>query len=142
MSNLMPYRYRNNLTKSQRNFFGDDFFNPFFFGNAFNSPFRVDVRDEGDHFLLEAELPGVAKDQISLEMDDGVLTISAAWETQEKREQGYIINERRSGRVQRAFTVDNVREDEISAAYEDGILKVTMPKRTEEARASRRISIQ
>ena len=52
------------------------------------------------------------------------------------------MNERRSGRASRSFTLENVKEDEISAEYKDGVLTLTMPKVTETRKSPRRIEIQ
>ena len=81
--------------------FNDHFMREFF--AASNAPeMRVDVREKEDAFLLEADLPGVKKEDISLDVNDGVLTISADI-NQEKKEtkEGYVCNERRCGHVER-----------------------------------------
>lgn len=74
-----------------------------FFPPANRQPtaFRTDIRDEGDHFLLEAELPGFQKEDIHLELKEGVLTISAQHEEkQEKRDdQGQYLCRERRGRL-------------------------------------------
>ena len=110
----------------------------------FPSAFSVDVKDEDDKFVLEADLPGVKREGVNIDLNDGVLTISAEWTSEKKEEKGkdYIVNERRSGRASRSFTLENVKEDEISAEYRDGVLRLVMPKITETVRAPRRIEIQ
>lgn len=140
MSNLMPYRH---LSPVKGSIFGDDFFKPFFYGESNASAFRVDVRDKGDSYALEAELPGVKREDISLDVDDGVLTISAEWKSECKNGEcsDYLISERRSGHVRRSFSLENVREDDITAEYSDGVLHVTMPKRDKEQRKSRKIEL-
>ena len=125
MSTLIPYRYRNQLTRPETTSFMDDFFRPFF-----TSTFSVAVKDEGDKYVLEADLPGVKREDVNVDVNDGVLTISAEWNTEKKdeRRHGYVINERRSGRASRSFTLENVKENEISAEYKDGVLRLTLPK--------------
>lgn len=61
--------------------------------------FRTDIRDEGDHFLLEADLPGFRKEDIDLHLQNGVLTITARHqeEHEEKKEGKYLCRERRAG---------------------------------------------
>lgn len=139
MSSLIPYRH---LSPVKNSIFGDDFFKPFFFSEP-SGGFRVDVRDKGDSYVLEAELPGVKRDDISLDIDDGVLTISAEWKNESKRDEGgeYIISERRAGHVRRSFSLDNVNEDDIHADYQDGVLNVTMPKKDKAQRKSRKIEL-
>ena len=144
MSTLIPYR--NHLTRRPAtSFFDDDFFRPFFAGfNNFSSAFSVDVKDEGDHYLLQADLPGVKREDVHIDVEDGVLTISAEWnsEEKEKKHKDYIMNERRSGIASRSFSLENVKENEISAEYKDGVLSLTLPKQTEEVRTARRIEIK
>lgn len=144
MSTLIPYRYRNQLTRPETTSFMDDFFRPFFGLDNFTSTFSVDVKDEGDKYVLEADLPGVKREDVNVDVNDGVLTISAEWNTEKKenRQHGYVINERRSGRASRSFTLENVKENEISAEYKDGVLRLCMPKINETEKSPRRIEIQ
>ena len=144
MSTLIPYRYRNQLTRPETTSFMDDFFRPFFGLDNFTSTFSVDVKDEGDKYVLEADLPGVKREDVHIDINDDVLTIAAEWNTEKKneRQNGYIMNERRSGRASRSFTLENVKEDEISAEYKDGVLRLTMPKINETEKSPRRIEIQ
>lgn len=142
MYSLLPFgRNGNNLM----NLF-DDFERSFFPTESRQLPtFRTDIKDEGDHFLLEAELPGFKKEDIDLDLKDGVLTIQAKHdETVENRdEQGrYVCRERRMGSFSRSFDVAGIQEDAIGAAYEDGILKLTLPKVVEVQPESRKIAIQ
>lgn len=140
MSSLIPYRYTRNAIDP---FFNDDFFRSFFGqGREMNQSFRVDVRDEGDHFLMEAELPGMKRDQIHIDVDDGTLTISAEMKEENQREENnYVLSERRYGQMKRSFTLDQVDEEHISAEYTDGVLKLTLPKRNQPEITRRRIEI-
>lgn len=144
MSNMISYRNnRNSLLFPETNFF-DEFMRPFFSGTSHNA-FRVDVKDQGDSYLLEADIPGATRDSVHVDVDDGVLTISAQWNTEKKDENNkgnYIISERRYGAVERSFSVENIKEDEIKAEYVNGVLKLTMPKLTPEKREPRKIEIQ
>ncbi len=146
MSSLIPYRHRSNDRSDNSLFpFHDDFFRPFFFGGTeMPTAFRVDVKDEGESYVMEAELPGVKRENIKIDVDDGVLTISAEWKNADKENKSgdYIISERRAGRVQRSFSLDNVVEDKITADYADGVLKLALPKREEVRRTPRRIELK
>ena len=73
--------------------------------------FRTDIQDKGDHYLLEADLPGFNKGDIDLHLQDGVLTITAKHqETSEKKEEGkYLCRERRCGSYQRSFDVSGIQ---------------------------------
>ena len=93
--------------------------------------FRTDIRDTGDSYVLEAELPGFKKEDITLDLKDGILTITAAHsdESEEKAADGtYIRRERRYGSFQRSFDVTGIEEKSITAAYENGVLALTLPK--------------
>ena len=93
--------------------------------------FRTDIRDAGDHFLLECELPGFRKEDIHLELKDGILTIAAQHDESEEersRKGRYIRRERQYGVFSRSFDVSGIDENGISAAYRDGILELTLPK--------------
>ncbi len=104
---------------------------------------RVDVHETADAYILEAELPGVKLEDITLTAENDVLTIAADLNrrTSEERK-GCVVNERRSGHVERRFSLEGVRQEEITAASADGILTVTLPKiRPEGAKALRHIPI-
>ena len=106
--------------------------------------FRTDILDEGDHYLLEADLPGFQKGDIDLHLEDGVLTITAKHqETSEQKQEGkYICRERRVGSYARSFDMSGIQEDAISAAYENGVLTLKLPKQGEVVPQSRKITIQ
>ena len=139
MFNIIPYRGNHNIARREnRGYFEDfanDFFRPFF-GEGFGlmpaqRSMKVDVRDEGDHYTLEADLPGVKKDDLKVSVQDGLLTISAEYdESNENKgdDDRYVYRERRCGSVSRAFNMEGIREDGITAAFKDGVLKLELPK--------------
>ena len=120
----------------QKKFFNDS--------NAKLPAFRTDIRDQGDKFLLEAELPGFQKEEISLELKEGILTISAEHRetSEEKDSKGqYIRRERRYGSFSRSFDVSGIDESGITAAYKNGILELTLPKVKPAVPEAKRIAI-
>lgn len=140
MSNMISYRTRTPSLFPETRFF-EDFMRPFFASSPAAS-FRVDVKDEGEKFVLEAELPGVTRDSIVVDVNDGVLTIGAEWNENKKNdENGYIISERRSGSVKRSFNVENIEEGLITARYENGVLTLDLPKIQPEKKEPRKIEI-
>lgn len=140
MSNMISYRTRTPSLFPETRFF-EDFMRPFFSSSPAAS-FRVDVKDEGDKFVLEAELPGVSRDSIVVDVEGGVLTIGAEWNENKKNdENGYIISERRMGSVKRSFNVENIEEGLITARYENGILILDLPKIQPEKKEPRKIEI-
>ena len=134
--------------RSDDNFF--DLFDNFerkFFGNsnAAIPDFRTDIRDAGDKFILEAELPGFEKEDIKLDLKDGILTISAEHNenNDQKDEKGnYIRRERRYGSFSRSFDVTGIDENGITAAYKNGVLELSLPKAVPVVPEAKRISIE
>lgn len=105
--------------------------------------FSTDIRDEGDHYVLEAELPGFQKEDIDLDVRDGFLTISASHQvSNETKRDNYLCRERRSGSFTRSFNLDGIQEEGITASYANGVLELTLPKRQETLPQSRKIVIQ
>ncbi len=123
----------------------DNFERNFFGGTSAVSAFRTDIRDEGDKFVLEAELPGFAKEDIQLNVKDGILTITAQHkETNEEKDKkgNYIRRERRYGSFTRSFDVSGIQEHAITAAYNNGVLELELPKAQPEVPVARQIEIQ
>ena len=93
---------------------------------------KTDVLDKGDHYELDAELPGFNKEDINIELKDDVLTISASHseDKDEKDKEGkYVRRERRSASYSRSFTVENLQPEDIDAEYKNGILQLKLPKK-------------
>ena len=142
---LVPYVRRNlsafdpfrELDELERAFFGRD--------NSKLSQFSTDIRDNGNEFLLEADLPGVKKEDIKLDLSDNILTISAERhsEYEEKDKKGnYVRCERSYGSYQRSFDTTGIDVDKIDAEFKDGVLKLTMPKLIEQKPEPRRLEIR
>lgn len=135
--------YTNRSSSSLMDLF-DEFERSVFGENGRRLPaFSTDIRDEGDHYLLEAELPGFRKEDIDLDVKDGFLTISASHqESNETKQDNYLCRERRSGSFSRSFNLDGIQEEGITASYNNGVLELTLPKRQEALPQSRKIAIQ
>jgi len=146
MYSLTPFR--RSVSRDLMNPFATDrFFRSFFDMSDMvgSAGFRVDVRDTGDAFRLDAELPGVPKEKISLTLDEDTLVISADLNEEKKEERsGYLYSERRTGHVERRFNLEGIQADQITADYENGVLMVTLPKAqpVEKEKESRKIAIQ
>lgn len=146
---MMPSIFGENLFDDWMDFpFHDDFFRgtPVYKKNA-KSIMKTDIRDTEDSYELDVDLPGYKKDEISAQLKDGYLTISASknTENEEKDKKGnYIRRERYNGTMSRSFYVgDAIHQDDIHAKYEDGILKLSIPKKTkQEVEQTNYISIE
>jgi HSP20 family protein len=149
MSGLIPYSRNKNrgaMTPFQvmRSFLEDPFFSDFgMVPFSWSGGIRADVKDLGNEYLVEADMPGIPKDKINLDVHDGVLTISANEDVEQKEEKSdYVYRERRWGHVSRSFSLDNVNENAIKAEYKDGVLSVHLPKAEAEKKSARKIDIQ
>ena len=141
MFEMMPFEWNhtNDLLDSFANFERN------FFGNTGRS-FNTDIQDTGKEYVLEAELPGFNKEDIHVDVQDGVLTISAKHEEKqdEKDEKSgkYVRRERRYGSYQRSFNLNGVDAKNIQGAYENGVLKLTLPKEQPTVPETHRIETQ
>jgi HSP20 family protein len=101
----------------------------------------MDLVEADDHFVLKADLPGLSEDDVTIEVQDGTLTLSGERKSEhEKREKGWYRLERSFGRFSRSLTLpEGVDADRIQASFDKGVLEVRIPK--PEERKPRRISI-
>ena len=121
----------------------DDFFNDNFgmfpvwnernplYGKRTKNLMKTDVRETEDSYELDIDLPGFKKDEVTVDLKDGCLTISAAkgLDKDEQDKKGrYIRQERYAGACSRSFYVGDVEPKDVSAKFEDGILRISMPK--------------
>ena len=122
---------RNSDTYSMTPF---DFFEDFsrnLFNDFKSNLIKTDIHETDNEYLVEAELPGIPKENIQVTYEDGVLTISGQQQidTVDEDKKGKLIrSERSSTSLRRQYLLENVKEDEIKASYSDGVLKVTLPK--------------
>lgn len=96
----------------------------------------TDVIDRGDHFELNAELPGFEKDEIKIGLQGDRLVISAErkQDAERKDEDGkYVYRERSYGSYNRSFDIRGIDTDKITAAYTNGVLQLRLPKLSTEA---------
>jgi len=121
------------LMPSLRNSVFDDFFGTPFFTRTESNMMKTDIKENDSNYELTVDLPGINKENIKAELNDGYLTISAQSNTSndEKDKDGkYICRERYSGSFSRSFYVgDAVTEEDITAKFENGTLKLTVPKK-------------
>ena len=125
--------------------YGENMFDEFFDNNGFfgsHSPLfgknsrnlmKTDIRetDDAKAYRFAVELPGFKKDEISIDLSNGYLTIQAAKgldKDEEDKKGRYIRRERYAGSMSRSFYVGDVKPEEVSAKFENGILTLDVPK--------------
>lgn len=151
MFELRPYRRNNHLVAynpfkemedMERAFFGDPFNG--FFRSADLAEFKTDIYDEGDHYVLEADLPGFDKNDIKLDINGDTLSINAERhsEKETKDNDKYICSERSYGRYVREFNISAVEADNIKAKYDNGVLTLILPKKGEALPESKHLEIE
>lgn len=133
MSTLVKYRPRKN--DIFRNF--DAVLNNFFDDGVdygYKIP-AVDVQEDENSFLLEAEMPGMSEKDVDIHVENNMLTLSSKKEEENREEKkGYVLRERRSASFSRSFMLPkNVDSEKIEASMKNGILKLSIPK-SEEAK--------
>jgi len=103
----------------------------------------IDVRETETEFVVEAELPGMDEKDVSVTLNNGVLTLKGEKKSErEEKQDDYHLMERSYGSFQRSFQVaDAVDADKVKASFDKGVLKVSMPKRPEAVKAEKRIPI-
>ena len=147
---LMPSIFGENLFDDwmdfpfEREFFGRK--NPLYGKNGKNL-MKTDVRELDDSYELDIDLPGFKKEEVSAELKNCYLVISAAkgLDKDEQDKEGRLIRqERYSGSCSRSFYVgDGVTEEDIHGKFENGILRLTVPKKeNQKVEENKRIAIE
>jgi HSP20 family protein len=117
-----------------------------FFGNAGGTRTRrwvpaMDLVETEDHLVLKADLPGMRREDVEIEIKDGVLTVAGERSADhEEKSEGFYRVERAFGRFSRSLTLpDGIDADSVAADFEDGVLEVRIPK--PEQRKPHRVAI-
>ncbi len=137
----MKYMVRYNPNRSYLNLWNDfDALLGNLFDNgdpAHNRSIVVDIRETGDSYLIEAELPGFSEKDIDVKVEDRVLSISASIERKheakdEKQDDQFLVRERRSESFSRSFSLpEDVDVDRIDGNYRNGVLSLSLAKKPE-----------
>ena len=111
----------------------DDFFGrDDFFPRRESQIMKTDIKEKKDKYIIEMDLPGYEKENISLELKDGYLEVSAEVHKEENSDENekFIHKERFYGECSRSFYVgDQIKEDDIKAEFKNGILTIDVPKK-------------
>lgn len=126
---LVPYRTTLSPGLDVMNNMIEDFFKGGI-EDTFYDSFRVDVEKEEDKYIVTADLPGMTKENVDVEVEEGVLTISVhqEGETQESdKEKHFLHRERRMVNSSRRIRLGDIDEESIHAGLENGVLRVELP---------------
>ncbi len=101
-----------------------------FFSSMIAPSFKVDVSEDEHSIFIEADMPGIKKEDIKVSMDSDLLSITAErTQSEEEKKKGFHRVERSWGCLSRSFTIgENVNTEKIEAKYDNGVLKVVIPK--------------
>ncbi len=114
-----------------RKFYLDDIFDDFISSRK-EQMMKCDIYEKDGTYHIEMDIPGLKKDEISVETKDGYLTIKAEKKEEvndDDKEKNYIRRERTYGKYERSFYLGDLDEDNINASFENGMLKITVPKK-------------
>lgn len=126
-NDLLSSNFRN-FNSMIDSFFNDDFLTR---GSVYESSFKVDVSQSDEGYLVEAEMPGFSKEDISISLDEGKLIIAANKDEEidkSDEEKNYIHKERKSSQMSRTMYFPDVDEDSVKASLKDGILEIKLLK--------------
>lgn len=122
-----------------------DFETDFFGTDLTINSFKTDIKDEGDKYVLESELPGFEKEDICLSIEDDYLILKAEHKQEKKEEDkdgNYIRRERSYGTYQRCFNISEIDSEKIDATYKNGVLKLVMPKKTGDTKQVKKLIVK
>jgi len=111
--------------------FTDEFGINFFGSNSYP---KVDVIDYSDKIIIEAEIPGLSKEEVSVDLEENVLTVSGSKnKKQDNSDIKYIRKELKRSSFKRSFKLgENINQKKVNADFNNGILLITLPKREPE----------
>ena len=135
MFGLTPYT-RNFYVASYDPFKEMEEFERRFFGQR-TPALKTDIRETESAYILEADLPGFAREDVRAEIKNGYLTIRAERSSESKNEgESYLRRERTSGVFTRTFDLEGIDTEAVTASFKNGVLTIELPKAKEkEARA-------
>ena len=111
-------------------FYLDDFFDDFVpMGKGKNMDMKCDIYEKDGNVHIELDVPGFDKNDIKIDVEDGVLTVEATKnEEVEDKNKNYFRKERVYGSYKRQFNVGNINDSDVSAKFNNGVLDITFPK--------------
>ncbi len=124
----------------RKNYYLNDYF------DIFNVPFnkeymKTDIYEKDSKYILEIDLPGIKKENIKINYENGYLTITAEKNVLSSNPNTYVRRERFYGEIKRSFYIGIKNENDLKAKYTEGILTITFPKADVPKKESKNINI-
>ncbi|MBL6990225.1 MAG: Hsp20/alpha crystallin family protein [Bacteriovoracaceae bacterium] len=105
--------------------FDEDFFG---LKSLVNNSVNADIREDEGQYVVQLNLPGIAKEDVKIEYLDNILTISGEKKDEVQESGKYFYRERTFGKFARSFKIEDVDEQKLNASLKDGVLEITLPK--------------
>lgn len=125
----------------KKNYYLNDYFDMFNNQNKEKEYMKTDIYEANNKYYLEIDLPGIKKENIKINYDNGYLTITAKKNTLSQKPDTYIRRERFFGEVKRSFYIGMKKETDLKAKYTEGILTIFFPKEDLSTKTSKNITI-
>lgn len=146
MANMVPFGGRNRSLMGSDDFYDmiDNFFGePWLMGRFGRDAFKVDVQQTDGEYLIEAELPGIKREEVNLDLKEGNLLIAVKREERVNEDgKDYIHRERRYSSMSRGIYLPDAIKEGIRAKLDNGVLKVTVPRQKSIGSDTKRIEIE
>jgi len=125
------FNFTDEINPFSRDFFDKDIREASLMKGTWNP--SVDISEDDNNFYLNVELPGMKREDVKVNYDDGLLTVSGERKTEtENKDKNYLRVERTFGKFERSFRIPtHVIQDKIDAQFENGVLLITLPKAEE-----------
>ena len=114
------------------------------FNDAFSKEMKTNIEETENEYIVTSELPGINKENININIDNGNLIIEVNQETNkdEEKNKSYLIKERASLSIKRSFYLDQIDENDVKAKFENGILTIQIKKLTQTIDPKKTIEIE
>lgn len=112
--------------------FSDSFFDNLFYGENQKNIMKTDIIETKDEYEFRVELPGVKKEEVKIELNDGNMFVSYEKKNEEEKKDAYVMRERKVTKASRSYYLGRgYKEEDITAKFVDGILYINVPKKVE-----------
>ena len=119
----------------------DSLFKPMFYEEKFNT-MKTDIKERENSYVMDVEIPGFDKKDVSISLKDGYLTITAEKKEEDNGKKENYVRRERSTSLSRSYYVGDVAKESVKAKYENGVLSIEIPKEQEKKELTHNIEIE